>query len=75
MDLNSAMVTVKGQRLQTPGVKEICDKWKLCYYCKLQHPGKNAKECPNKGKSDLRLMEMDDTSSVDGGVRLPSGNA
>ena len=74
MDLSSAMATVKGQRLQTPGVKEICTKWGLCFYCKLQHPGKGAKECPNKGKSDLRLMDLEDSPLSEGGVRLPSGN-
>ncbi len=73
MDLSSAMATVKGQKLQTPGVREICNKWKLCYYCKLQHPGKNAQDCPNKSKSTLRLMRLDDNSS-DGGVSLPSEN-
>ena len=75
MDLSSAMATVKGQKLTNPGVKDICMKWNLCFYCKLQHPGKDAKDCPNKGKSNFRLMNLEATPGPEGGVLLPSGNA
>ncbi len=75
MDLSSAMATVKGQKLTNPGVKGICMKWNLCFYCKLQHPGKDAKDCPNKGKSNFRLMNLEATPGPEGGVLLPSGNA
>lgn len=70
MDLSSAIAIVQGKPLSTPGVKDICIKWKLCFYCKQQHLGKTAKECPNKKASALRVIDTDDTSSVDGGVSL-----
>ncbi len=72
MDLNSAMATVKGQKLSNPRVKDICTKWNLCFYCKLQHPGKDAKDCPNRGKSRLHLIDL---TGSEGGVLLPSENA
>ena len=72
MDLSSAIATVKGQKLSNPGVKDICMKWNLCFYCKLQHPGKDAQDCPNKGKSRLHLMDL---ARPEGGVLLPSENA
>lgn len=73
MDLSSAMAAVQGKSLKIPGVKDICTKWKLCYYCKLQHPGKTAKECPNKSASTLRVVDLDDNLSIDGGVSLDAG--
>jgi len=75
MDLSSAMAAVQGKALATPGVKDICNKWKLCYYCKLQHPGKTAKECPNKKSFTLRVTDMNDDVSIDGGVSLSAGKA
>ena len=73
MNLSSAMITVKGQKLQTSEVREIYNKWKLCYYYKLQHLDKNAQDCPNKSKSTLRLMRLDDNFN-DGDVLLSSKN-
>ena len=74
MDLDSAMAAVKGKSLATPGVREICNKWHLCYYCKSFHEGKTAKDCPNKKKSfNLRVVEIDDAASIDGGVPVSSG--
>ena len=58
MDLSSAMAAVKGQSLKTEGVRKICEDWKLCFYCKLQHPGKSATDCPNK-RTNLRSMELE----------------
>ena len=72
MDLSSAMATVKGQKLSNPGVKDIYMKWNLCFYCKLQHPGKDAKDCPNRGKARLHLIDL---TGPEGGVLLPSENA
>ena len=74
MDLSAAIATVQGKPLTTPGVKDICIKWKLCFYCKQQHPGKSAKDCPNRRGSSLYVIDRDDTASIDGGVPLP-GNA
>lgn len=73
MDLSSAIAAVQGKPLSILGVKEICNKWKLCYYCKLQHPGKTAKECPNKKPFTLCIMEVDNTASMDGGVSIHTG--
>lgn len=75
MDLSTAIAAVKGKPLSVPGVKDICNKWQLCYYCKYQHPGKTAKECPNKKPFNLRTFDLDDTANNDGGVPLYPGNA
>ena len=79
MDLSSAIAAVKGRKLTEPYVREICNKWKLCYYCKHQHPG-GAKDCPNKlpRSTNLRsgiVTDLDDESSVSGGVPLNAGKA
>ena len=75
MDLSSAIAIVQGKTLAVPEIKDICNKWKLCYYCKLQHPGKTAKECPNKKPSTLRIMNAydGDVVSIDEGVSLSVG--
>ena len=71
MDLNSAMAVISGKSLSVPGVRDICNKWNLCFYCKKKHPGKNAKECPNKKSlSSLRVIDLDDNLSTDGGVSV-----
>ncbi|KAI4089533.1 MAG: hypothetical protein L6R37_008026 [Teloschistes peruensis] len=75
MDLSSAITAVQGKPLSVSGVKDICNKWQLCYYCKQQHLGKTAKECPNKKPANLRAADLDNTASSDGGVLLHSGNA
>ncbi len=76
MDLDAAMAAVKGRSLDFPGVRDICNKWQLCYYCKESHKGKTAKDCPNKKKSsNLRIVDLDDTASIDGGVPVPPGKA
>lgn len=75
MDLSAAQAAVKGRKLSEPSVKAICDKWKLCYYCKLSHPGLVAKNCPNK-QTQLRsgfITEFDDNQSIAGGVSLDAG--
>ena len=73
MDLSSAITAVQGKPIFTSEIKEICNKWKLCYYCKLQYSGKNAKECLNKKFSAFHLVDIDDISSVDGGVFIAVG--
>ena len=64
------MTIVQDKTLVTLEVKEICNKWKLYYYCKLQHSSKTAKKCFNKKSSSLRLVDLDDTSNVDEDVSL-----
>ncbi len=75
MDLSAAQAAVKGRKLSEPNVKTICDKWRLCYYCKLSHPGLVAKNCPNR-TTQLRsgsVTELEDDQSVAGGVPLDAG--
>lgn len=50
INVSQAMAAVKGRSLKRPGVREVCNTWNLCYYCKLSHPGKTAINCPNKGE-------------------------
>lgn len=68
MDLSQAMAAVKGKSLKIPGVKDICNTWNLCYYCKLQHPGKTAINCPSKDKkpdANARAMVLYEQPSPD----------
>ena len=62
MDLTQALAFVKGQSLKAPAVRKVCNDWQLCYYCKLQHPGKTAINCPNKGNkpSEVRALVLYD---------------
>ena len=64
INLSSAITAVQGKSISTSGVKEICNKWKLCYYCKLQHPNKNAKKCLNKKFSTLHFVNIDDINNI-----------
>ena len=70
MDLSSAMAAVQGKPLVTSEVRDICNKWNLCYYCKLQHSGKMAKECSNRKPSSLRVVNLEDDASINGDVSL-----
>ena len=71
MDLNSAMAVISGKSLSVPGVRDICNKWNLCFYCKKKHLSKNAKECLNKKSlSSLRVVDLDDNLSTDDGVSV-----
>ena len=79
MDLSAAMAAVKGKKLSEPNVRDLCKRFNLCFYCKLQHPG-GAKDCPSKRSkpaADLRsgVIEDLDNESVAGGVPLGSGKA
>lgn len=58
MDLSEAMAAVKGKSTKVPRVKEICNAWNLCYYCKLLHPGKTAANCPNKSDKATNARAM-----------------
>ena len=73
MDLSSAMAAVWGKPLATSGVRDICNKWNLCYYCKLQHLGKMAKECSNRKPPSLRVVDLENDASINGGVSLSAG--
>ena len=73
MNLSSAIAAVQGKSISILRIKKICNKWKLYYYCKLQHSNKNVKKCLNKKFSIFCLVDIDDISSVDGGVPLTAG--
>ena len=71
MDLNSAMAVISGKSLSVSGVRDICNKWNLCFYCKKKHPGKNAKECPNKKSLfSLHVIDLDNNLSTDDEVSV-----
>ena len=71
MDLNSAMAVISGKSLSVSGVRDICNKWNLCFYCKKKHPGKNAKECLNKKSLfSLHVVDLDDNLSTDSEVSV-----
>ena len=70
MDLSSAMAAVWGKPLATSEVRDICNKWNLCYYCKLQHSGKMAKECSNRKPPSLRVVNLENDASINDNVSL-----
>ena len=79
MDLSSTIAAVKGKKTSELGVRDICNRFDLCYYCKLQYPGKKARECPNKRikENQLRsstITDIDNIESICGGVTVNAGN-
>ncbi len=64
MNLSFVIVIVQDKTLIVSEIKKICNKWKLCYYCKLQHLSKIAKECSNKKFFTLRIMNVYDSDVV-----------
>ena len=69
MDLNSAIAVISGKFLSVSGVRDICNKWNLCFYCKKKHSDKNAKECLNKKSlSSLYVVNLDNNLSTDSEV-------
>ena len=57
MDLSTAMAAVKGRSTKVDRVKDICDKWNLCYYCKGNHPRTPGEKCP-QSKKPITSSEM-----------------
>ena len=72
MNLSFVIIIVQDKTLIVSEIKKICNKWKLCYYCKLQHSSKIAKECSNKKFFTLRIMNVYDSDviSIDEEVSL-----
>ncbi len=64
MNLSFVIVIIQDKTLIVSEVKKICNKWKLCYYCKLQHLSKITKECSNKKLFTLRIMNIYDSDVV-----------
>ncbi len=64
MNLSFIIVIIQDKTLIVSEIKKIRNKWKLCYYCKLQHSSKIAKECSNKKLFTLRIMNVYDSDIV-----------
>ncbi len=64
MNLNFVIVIIQDKILIVSEIKKICNKWKLCYYCKLQHSSKIAKECSNKKLFTLCIMNVYDSDII-----------
>lgn len=66
MDLSSVIIIVEGKTRKVPGVKKICNDYRLYYYCKQSHPGIMAKTCPNKGTTlqSGQFIEIEDDQSM-----------
>ena len=58
MNLSFVIIIVQDKTLIISEIQKICNKWKLCYYCKLQHSSKIAKECLNKKFFTLHIMNI-----------------
>ncbi len=58
MNLSFVIIIVQDKILIVFEIKKICNKWKLYYYCKLQHSSKIVKECSNKKFFTLRIMNI-----------------
>ena len=72
MDLSAAIAAVQGKSTKIPGIRELYSKQNLYFYYKLQHSG-GAKEYLNKKTTNLRIVDFDNTVSIDSGITL-SGN-
>ncbi len=72
MNLNFIIIIIQDKTLIISEIKKIYNKWKLCYYCKLQHSSKIAKECLNKKLFTLYIMNIynNDVVSIDEKVLL-----
>ena len=64
MNLNFVIVIIQDKILIISEIKKICNKWKLCYYCKLQHSSKIIKECLNKKFFTLHIINIYDNDII-----------
>ncbi len=64
MNLNFVIIIVQDKILIVSEIKKICNKWRLYYYCKLQHSSKIAKECSNKKLFTLHIMNVYDNDII-----------
>jgi len=64
MNLSFVIIIIQDKTLIISEIKKICNKWKLCYYCKLQHLSKITKECSNKKLFTLHIMNVYDNDVV-----------
>ncbi len=64
MNLSFVIIIIQDKILIISEIKKICNKWKLCYYCKLQHLSKITKECSNKKLFTLRIINIYDSDII-----------
>ncbi len=64
MNLSFVIVIIQDKILIISEIKKICNKWKLCFYCKLQHSSKIIKECLNKKFFILCIMNVYDNDII-----------
>ncbi len=64
MNLSFVIIIIQDKTLIISEIKKICNKWKLCYYCKLQHSSKITKECSNKKFFTLHIMNIYDNDII-----------
>ncbi len=64
MNLSFVIIIIQDKTLIVSEIKKICNKWKLCYYCKLQHLSKIIKECSNKKFFTLHIMNVYDSDVI-----------
>ncbi len=64
MNLSFIIVIIQDKTLIISEIKKICNKWKLCYYCKLQHSSKIVKECSNKKLFTLCIINVYDSDII-----------
>ena len=70
MNLSSAMAAVQGKPLVTSEMRDICNKWNLYYYCKLQHSDETVKKCLNRKPSSLHVVDLENDASINDDVSL-----
>ncbi len=64
MNLSFVIIIIQDKTLIIFKIKKICNKWKLYYYCKLQHSSKITKECLNKKLFTLHIMNIYDSDVI-----------
>ncbi len=72
MNLNFIIIIIQDKTLIIFEIKKICNKWKLYYYCKLQHSSKIVKEYSNKKLFTLHIMNIynSDVINIDEEISL-----
>ena len=64
MNLSFIIIIIQDKTLIISEIKKICNKWKLCYYCKLQHSSKITKECLNKKFFTLHIIDINNNNVI-----------
>ena len=64
MNLSFVIIIIQDKILIISEIKKICNKWKLCYYCKLQHSSKITKKCSNKKFFTLHIINIYDSDII-----------